>query len=120
MSDFMSGAYSSYFDTAISNAKNNTASNAAKSGLNKLSKDSTEEELRDAVKSFEAYFAEQVIKQVKESMTLEDKDNSTMGQYKDLMMDSAISEMANYLVEQVGGDLTEDLVKQMKLNYGIE
>lgn len=116
----MSNIYGSYFDTAISNAKTTASTSNAARNIKGLSSESTDEELENAVKSFEQYFVEQVIKEVKESMSLDDKDDSTISKYTDLYMDSAISKMAEYLVNDIGSDLTSDLVAQMKRNYGIE
>ena len=49
----------------------------------------------------------------------EDED-TTMSQYKDMYLDATISELANQMVDDYGGTLTEDLVDQVKRNYGIE
>ena len=62
---------------------------------------------------------EQVIKQMKESLTEEDEESSNISMYKDLYMDKAISEIASQLVDQIGGDVTDDFVDQIMRNYGI-
>ncbi len=112
----------SYMSALGTNNYNTSKADNTKDSLHGLSSQSTEEELRDAVKSFETYFVEQVIKKVKESTTSlsGDEEDSTISQYKDLYMDSVISDIASDLVDNMGGSLTDDLVAQLKRNYGIE
>ena len=43
-----------------------------------------------------------------------------MSQYKDMYMDSTIQQLASEMVSEYGGTLTDDLVAQMKRNYGID
>ena len=123
MSDIsINDGMASYMSTMGANNYSTNKANNTKYSLHGLSSESTEEELRDAVKSFETYFVEQVIKKVKESTTSlggEDED-STISQYKDLYMDGVISDLAADLVDNMGSSLTEDLVAQLKRNYGIE
>lgn len=113
---------SDYYTSTYNNAKASDKANGATSALSGLSKDSTDEEFEAAVKSFETYMLEQVIKKVKDSITsVNDKDDdSTISQYKDLYMDSAMTTLAGQLVDELGGSLTEDLVAQLKRNYNIE
>ena len=61
---------------------------------------------------------EQVIKQVKKSVKSEDEDSST-SQMTEFYMDSTIQSLASTMVKEYGGNLTKDLVAQMKRNYGI-
>ncbi len=96
------------------------AAQSATSSIGDLSSESSREEVEEAVKSFETYMMEQVIKEVKDSFTsIDEEEDSTVSMYKDLYMDSAITEMASQLVDQIGGDLTDDLVDQIMRNYGI-
>ena len=70
--------------------------------------------------SFESYMLEQVIKQMKDSVTSDDDQDSTMSQYTDMYMDATIQQLAGEMVSEYGGSLTDQLVDQMKRNYGIE
>ena len=79
-----------------------------------------EEDLVNAVESFESYMLEQVIKQMKDSVTSDDDQDSTMSQYTDMYMDATIQQLAGEMVSEYGGSLTDQLVDQMKRNYGIE
>ena len=99
---------SSYYDTVSSNAQSSSRSDKATSALSGLSSDSSEEDLVNAVESFESYMLEQVIKQMKDSVTSDDD------------LDATIQQLAGEMVSEYGGSLTDQLVDQMKRNYGIE
>ena len=109
---------STYLQTQYANQNKAMAEATAKS-IGGISKDSSKEEIEDAVKSFETFMVEKVIKQVKDSFVGEEDNSDTMGMYKDLYMDKAITEIASQLVEQIGGDVTDDFVDQIMRNYGI-
>lgn len=121
LSNSISGM-SDYYKNTYQNTAATERANGATSAISGLSKDSSDEEFEKAVKSFETYMVEQVIKQVKDSITSinDDDKNSTMSQYKDLYMDSTVTTLASQLVDELGGSLTEDLVAQLKRNYNIE
>ena len=106
-----------YLQTQYTNQATAAATNATNS-VSKISSDSSREDIEDAVKDFETYMLEQVIKQMKESFVNEDEE-SNISMYKDLYMDTAISEIASQLVDQIGGDITDDFVEQIMRNYGI-
>ena len=110
---------STYLQTQYANQAKANAEATAKS-VNGISKDSSKEEITKAVKDFETYMMEQVIKQMKETFVNEDEDeDTTMTQYKDLYLDQAITHIASQLVDQIGGSVTDDFVEQIMRNYGI-
>lgn len=103
-------------------ATNNAAASKADSLQNSvhgLSSSSTEEELMEVLKDFESYFIEQIIKEMKDTFTDEDEESSMASQYTDTFMDYAIEEVADILLEEVGGNMTQQLFEQMKRNYNI-
>lgn len=103
-------------------ATNNAAASKADSLQNSvhgLSSNSTEEELMEVLKDFESYFIEQIIKEMKDTFTDEDEESSMASQYTDTFMDYAIEEVADILLEEVGGNMTQQLFEQMKRNYNI-
>ena len=103
-------------------ATNNAAASKAESIQNSvhgLSSNSTDEELMEVLKDFESYFIEQMIKQMKETFTDDDEESSMASQYTDTFMDYAIEEVADILLEEVGGSMTQQLFEQMKRNYNI-
>ncbi|SEK71218.1 hypothetical protein SAMN02910377_01608 [Pseudobutyrivibrio ruminis] len=109
-----------YLQSQYTNQAKAAAETTAKS-IGNISQNSSREEIEEAVKSFETYMMEQVVKQVKESFVNEDEENkdTNMSMYKDLYMDKAITEVASQLVDQIGGDVTDDFVEQIMRNYGI-
>ncbi len=108
--------------TGTANAANNANSakaNSLKNSVNGLSSNSTEEELKEVLEDFESYFFEQIIKQMKETFTEDDEESSMASQYTDTFMDYAIEEVADQLLDEVGGTMTQQLFEQMKRNYNI-
>ena len=73
----------------------------------------------EVLKDFESYFLEQMIKKMKDTFTDEDEESSVASQYKDVFMDYAIEEVADMLLDEVGGSMTQQLFEQMKRNYNI-
>lgn len=104
------------------NATNNASQSKVdglKNTVNGLSSESTEEELMSVLKDFESYFVEQMIKKMKETFTDDDEESSVASQYTDTFMDYAIEEVADQLVDDIGGNMTQQLFEQMKRNYNI-
>lgn len=77
-----------------------------------------DDELKEAVKSFESYFVEQVIKEVEKTIHTDD-ENSYAGQMTNYFKDSVIETISDKIVDQSGGNYTQKLYEQMKRNYGI-
>ena len=99
-----------------------TAANKASETVKGISKDSSDEELENAVKSFESFFVEQILKEMKESIENINKDgdeDKTASMMTDLYMDSTIQQVAADLVEKFGDNMTETLVSQIKRSYGM-
>lgn len=94
-------------------------SKSLSSSLGKIDENSTEEELKGVIKDFESYMLEQVLKEVKETLTSEEEEDSTMSKYKDMFMDKAIELVADELVDEVGETLTQQLYEQMRRNINL-
>ena len=109
---------STYLQQQYANQSKALAESTAKS-IGGISSTSSREEIEDAVKGFETFMMEKVIKQMKEAFVNEEDSDDTIGMYKDLYMDKAITEIASQLVDQIGGDVTDDFVEQIMRNYGI-
>ena len=81
-----------------------------------ISKDSSREEVKEAVRSFESYFLEQVIKQQKESVKAfsddEDKDLYA-SQIEDMYSDRAIQQIAESMVKQNFEGITDKFTDQI-------
>ena len=73
-----------------------------------------------ACKDFESYFVEEILKEVKENLTDDEEEDSSISTLTDFHMDSVIELMADELVDEVGMSFTQQLYEQMKRNYNIE
>ena len=56
---------------------------------------------------------------MKETFTDDDEESSMASQYTDTFMDYAIEDIADMLLDEVGGNMTQQLFEQMKRNYNI-
>lgn len=102
---------------------NMSASDAAslKNAINGVSSEATEEELLSVCKDFASYFVEEILKEVKENMTLGDEDeDSTLKTLTDFHMDSTIEVLADEVVDEVGESFIQQLYEQMKRNYNLD
>jgi len=87
-----------------------------------LSKNSSKEDLTKAAKTFEAYFVEQIIKEVKKSndeLKGDDDSDTYAKQVQDMYMDSTIQTLSSDIVDKYGDRFTEDMVKNMQAQYGV-
>ena len=122
MSMDISGVTAMLGQNTAANATNNanaSKTDSLKNSINGLSSNSTEEELKEVLKDFESYFIEQMIKQMKETFTSDDEESSVASQYTDTFMDYAIEDIADILLDEIGGNMTQQLFEQMKRNYNI-
>ena len=112
----ISGITSAYYNTAKTESSS-AAAGSVQNSLSGISKDSSDEELLGAIKDFESYFVEQMLKEIKKSLKSEEED-SVGSQYTDMYMDTVIEQVADELVDDVGESLTQQLFEQMKRNIG--
>ena len=111
---------STYLQTQYANESRTAAAESTSKAIGGISKDSSKEEITKAVKDFETYMLEQVIKEMKKTVVQEEEDEDTsLNMYKDLYLDKAITEVASQLVDDLGGSVTDDFVEQIMRNYGI-
>ena len=115
-----SGVTSMYTDT-YANASNQAADRLQ----NKLDGadyvKATDDELMDACKQFEAYFVEQMFKEMMKTIPSESDGaggmDSMLDYYKDVMVQNIAAETA----DQNGGlGLAQMLYEQMRRNYGLD
>ena len=60
-----------------------------------------------------------MIKKMKDTFTDKEEESSIASQYTDTFMDYAIEEVADQLLDEIGGNMTQQLFEQMKRNYNI-
>lgn len=112
------------FDTSMLNMNQTITNNngdKVTNTLKNLSSTTTEDELMKTCKDFQSYFIEEVLKEVKENMTLEEEDeDSSLSTLTDYHMDGVVELISDQILEQSGNSLTQQLYEQMKRNYGID
>lgn len=79
----------------------------------------TDDELMDACKEFEAYFLEQMFKEMMKTIPESDTTSSYTSNLMDYCKDSMVQEIASSSTEQSSLGLAQMLYEQMKINYGL-
>ncbi len=103
-----------YSDYYTQNAASSAQTSALESKLDNLSvEDSSDEELMEACKEFEAYLLEQVIKQVKESMLDSDEEEND---YLEMFGDTMVEEIASTISDSEDLGIAQSLYESMKNN----
>ena len=109
---------SSMYNDIYTSASNQTASKLE----NELDKDyskATDEELMDACKQFEAYFLEQMFKEMMKTIPKSGETSGSTSNMLDYYKDQMIQNIAADSTEQNGLGLAQMLHEQMKRNYGL-
>lgn len=123
MSMSLDGLYSGYSDIYGTNNKK-AEIDKLQNSINSTSSSSTEEELMEVCKEFEAYFVEQMYKSMEKLSTVpggSDEDSSSTSDYMEMFGDTLTKEYATMTTEQGEGlGLAQMLYEQMKRNYGID
>ncbi len=116
MSDItnLSGLYTNYISDSASASKTQASLDVSKD----YSK-ASDEELMDACKKFEAYFLEQVMKEMAKTVNIVESDSASMKTMTDYFKDELISKMASTTVETQSTGLAQMLYEQMKRNYDL-
>ena len=126
MSMSLDGLYSQYSEMYTSNAaKDSAKADKLKDTLatTDYSK-STEDELMEVCKEFEAYFTEQVFKSLERMVPESDEESSSStSSYMDYFGDMLTQEYAKSSTESNNGKglgIAQMLYEQMKRNYGLD
>lgn len=106
-----------YLTQTAQNAKNSASAGAVNGAISGIGENSSEEEMKQAIKDFESYFVEQILKNVQES--LKDDEDSSNAQLTEYFMGQVNETLADKIVEQTGSRLTQTLYEQMCRNYNI-
>ncbi len=82
---------------------------------------SSDEQLLDACKEFEAYFVEQIFKEMQKTVDVfKDGETNPNDSLVDFFKDSSLQELASTSTETQGLGLAQMLYEQMKRNYNME
>ncbi len=102
----------------------NTTKTAASSGTNlqkTLGTDlssASDDELMDVCKQFEAYFIEQVLKEVQKTIPNQD-GNSAASQLTNFHKETLVQNLAGQIGDESGNSLAQMMYEQMKRNYDL-
>ena len=120
MSSLSIDSLNSLYGTQVSNAAG-SANNLEQTLQNTDLSNSTDEELMSVCKQFEAYFLEQVFKEMKNTVPKSDtSSDSGMSMMKDYYEEEMIKEYASEASQQGDGvGLAQTLYEQMKRNYNV-
>ena len=113
---------SSYFSNYLNSVRDDASTRAAgyselKNRLNSTGKDTSDDELMDVCRQFEAYFIEQVFKEMEKTVPKSDMGYNSDDQLVNFFKDDVRQKLASKAGEQQGLGLAQMLYEQMKRNY---
>lgn len=117
MSISVNDSMSSYLAQSAQSANASASAGAVSGKVGSIDENSTEAEMKQAIKDFESYFVEQILKNMWESVKSD--GDSAYSQMTDYFMGTVGEQLADQMVDQVGGRLTQTLYEQMCRNYSI-
>lgn len=106
--------YTSYITDQASTSQTQSALAAEKDYSN-----STDDELMDVCKQFEAYFLEQVMKQMMKTIPESEESSGATSTLVDYFKDNMIQELASQSTETNSLGIAQTLYDQMKINYSL-
>ncbi|MBQ3104845.1 MAG: rod-binding protein [Lachnospiraceae bacterium] len=114
----ISGIGSVYQEYLANQAEN---ANAVKlqNAVNKDYRAATDDELMDVCKQFEAYFLEQVFKQMEKTIPKNEESSDSTSNLVDYFKDMTIQELSAQATEKESLGIAQMLYEQMKRNYGL-
>ncbi len=108
---------SSYLKNLTSQASESTSSDKLRGTLKGVNKNTGDDELMEACKQFEAYFVEQMFKEMRKTVPEDPLDSGSNKQLVDYFKDNLTQEYATQATEREGLGLAQMLYEQMKRNY---
>lgn len=114
----ISGLSNTYTDY-LSHQTESVSSKKMQDTVSKDYSQATDEELLDVCKQFEAYFMEQVFKQMEKTIIKDESSSGTSTALVDYFKDSALQELTKTSTETQGLGIAQMLYEQMKRNYGL-
>ena len=110
--------FSSMYNDIYASASNQSASKL-EGQLDKDYTQATDDELMDACKQFEAYFLEQMFKEMMKTIPESEFSSDSTGNMVDYYKDQMIQNIATDSTEQNSLGLAQMLYEQMRRNYGL-
>ncbi|MDD6201497.1 MAG: rod-binding protein [Lachnospiraceae bacterium] len=112
----ISGLSSTYSDILAAQAEQ-IQSDKLKNSVSGDYTNATDEELMDACKQFEAYFLEQMFKEMGKTVMKSESSDAPTSNLVDFFKDNALQELATQSTETNSLGLAQMLYEQMKRNY---
>lgn len=103
----------------IQSTANSSTTEKLEDKLNGNLAGSSEDELMEVCKEFEAYFTEQMFKAMKKMVPESEDEDNSMGQLKDYFEEQMIQEYAKQSSEGEGLGIAQMMYEQMKRNYNL-
>lgn len=122
MSDILIGGYADSLYNTYNATKASSGTKLEETLQNRDMSEADSDELMEACKEFEAYFTEQMFKEMQKTVDVwkDDESSGSSSQYKDYAMETLMQEYASSSSEGEGIGLAKMLYEQMKINYNIE
>lgn len=111
----LSNIYTDYLGQQAEAAKTSKMTQTASKDYSKV----TDDELMDVCKQFEAYFMEQVFKQMEKTIIKDEESSQSTTALVDYFKDSALQDLTNTAADTQGLGIAQMLYEQMKRNYGL-
>lgn len=115
--DIDSAYFNNYLNTVKDDASRTSTYSKLSSKLNSTNSDTSDEELMDVCKQFEAYFIEQVFKEMEKTVPKSDMGFNSDDRLVNFFKDDVRQKLASKAGEQQGLGLAQMLYDQMKRNY---
>ncbi len=112
------GGISAMIDQTNASAAGSKA-NALQDRLGSNLSNASEEELMSVCKEFEAYFVEQVMKEVEKTIPKDEEEDASMAQLTDYFKEEMIQNLSQQICEQQELGLAQQMYEQMKRNYNL-
>lgn len=106
---------SAYTSQITNSAVNKTGNNWSKNDYSK----STDKELMEACKDFEAYLWEQVLSEMTKGVNFGIDEESTSSSMLSYFKEETMKEIAGQITESTTSSLAQSLYEQMKRNYEV-
>ena len=111
----LSNVYTEYLNQQTDNVSSKKMQDTVSKDYSKA----TDEELLDVCKQFEAYFMEQVYKNMEKTIIRDESSSGTTTALVDYFKDSALQELTKTSTETQGLGIAQMLYEQMKRNYDL-
>lgn len=115
--DIDSSYFSNYLNTIRENNSEDLSAKKLQRALKETGSGNTDDELMDVCKQFEAYFVEQMFKEMEKTVPKSDMGYNSDDKLVNFFKDNLRQELSSKAAEQQGLGLAQMLYEQMKRNY---